>query len=193
MGVCVRVTEVSIPCNRNTVKLTHFVLDNHKLQLSHYISPLASFLLFPRLCFHLPASAPQPRLSLASILIIGLSFDLLPQHPTYLMIEWLIIPPTPWGEEHRHCQQIFLRLRYIFIVLAPWSFRTVPICVKTKTKFKELSVVWVLLHWCQFCTQGFSAWCITMQFIFKYTTLLKMKTLHLKNRNVFILIQTLQL
>lgn len=50
----------------------------------------------PRLSsFHLPASAPQPRLSLPSILIIGLSFDLLPQHPTYLMIAWLIIAPPP--------------------------------------------------------------------------------------------------
>lgn len=78
---------------------------------------------------HLPDSAPQPRLSLPSILIISFSIDLLPLHPTYLMLAWLIIVPHRAGSRGG-CQPEFSRLRWIFIVFVPWCVRAHQLVLK---------------------------------------------------------------
>lgn len=61
---------------------------------------------------------------------MSLSIDLLPLHPAYLMLAWLIIV-APWGWESGGCQQGFARLRWIFIVFVPWSVRATVTCVET--------------------------------------------------------------
>lgn len=82
---------------------------------------------------------------------MSLSIDLLPLHPAYLMLAWLIIV-APWGWESGGCQQGFARLRWIFIVFVPWSVRATVTGVETGW-FQEAKNGFGL-HWDHMCPHG---------------------------------------
>lgn len=87
---------------------------------------------------HLSDCAPPPRLSLPSALIISFSIDLLPLHPSYLMLAWLIIVPHR-SLNGKAARQNSPDLKGISIVFVPSSFRAHKPVLEHAERMKVLS------------------------------------------------------
>lgn len=116
------VPTVNFPAEAHIYVCRHWI----NLKPTHYIWQRRAILSALPFSFtfssHLSDCAPPPRLSLPSALIISFSIDLLPLHPSYLMLAWLIIVPHR-SLNGKAARQNSPDLKEISIVFVPSSFR----------------------------------------------------------------------